>query len=1519
MDKPIPNSNLEEAVAMLSANPDVIFRLKPDGTIVDLHAPPESLILPSTSFQKANITDVLSPEQGAECLSLIKKALKSSGVQLFIHDITHEGKKFFFEGRIIKNKEEVIMIVRDITSQKKAEILNDVLYQIAVKSSGSALTTEEFCSYIEEQLNRIITVSGFYIARVDEPKSVTFIYSSDPAEKNSIPYVRKNGNGFTEYIIEHEKPLFFDGTQIDFFKDKEVYGARSKCWIGTPIVCAGKPIGVLACQSYSNKTLYKESDLDLLTVVGNQIGLWIERKKHEQEKFAFNHIFEKSLNEIFIFDMETFLFKYVNEVARKNLDYSTEELARLTPIDIKHEFELESFTKIINPLKEDTKAHLRFETFHTRKNGTHYPVEIHVQSSDFNGEKVFIAMALDITERKQAERTIKKSQVQFKSLADNAPSNILKLDKDLRIKYINRGGLGYTVDDMLNKSPFDFITLVNLEEVKLQLKNVFKTGKPTFYEAARVDRKGRVFHSITHVGPIIDDSGEVQSLILIINDTTEEKRAKQKLESSYKELKLIDKINQASLDNNPIDNLVELVMDGLSEVIDLVGSRFYLYDEVNEKLSLKDERANSKFLKLIEEKIGIKPSSVVPVLKEGSTFTELIASQKMIVAQTHKEIVKIISDHTENSLFKSFSKWTRKLVNINTFILIPLVSNKTIFGILSLTSDKILDEEQMEKIKRFTNGITSSLAKSLAERDSQQQRQFTEDLLNNLPSDIAVLTPDHKYQFVNKAAIKDEEMRKWIIGKNDSEYCKKQGYDSSLADKRSAVFNEVSQKREGVEWIADRIQKDGEHQYILRKLFPIIKDDVLKYVVGIGMDITERKIAENQLIDSEERYRSLFEQMNEGLIFLSSDGIIQMVNPKMTEITGYDAHEIIGTNGLFLDGESVDLSTFKERRKRQKEGITDKYTSEIITKSGEKIWATISVSPQFDLNGNYIGSMSIVNDITDERKAEIASSVVYNIATKISSEEVSLQKLCEYIRTEIGRFIDTSNFYICLDKDSDTIEFPYHIDKDMSKGASFSRKKDNGVSEYILNNGKNLLFNGEELVTFQKKNKLTVYGEHAKSWIGAPIFIKNKVIGVIACQSYEKSTVFDSTHLDLLSYVGRQIGMFIDQIKSELSKEKFTENLASKVKERTSELEISQNESKHQLDTLNEVGLVSITDTKGNITYANKLFRETSGYSEAELLGQNHRMLKSNDQPKEIFIKLWDTVSSGNVWKGEIKNKAKNGNFYWVDTTIVPFYDVNGAIEKYVSVRFDITKQKELLDQLETTLEKEKELGELKSRFVSTASHQFRTPMTIIQSNSELLDLITKNSDDVLKPKLANATARIKVEVKRMTNLMDEILILGKISAGKMVAKKAPTNILNICEDLCEKYDSIQTDNRSVDFKVFGKEKMANLDRELMDHAISNLLSNAFKYSTEENPKLELNYEKDQIIIKIKDKGIGIPKNEIELLFLPFHRAINVGEIPGTGLGLTIVKDYIELNNGSISIKSKSGEETLFTIQIPYN
>ena len=236
--------------------------------------------------------------------------------------------------------------------------------------------------------------------------------------------------------------------------------------------------------------------------------------------------------------------------------------------------------------------------------------------------------------------------------------------------------------------------------------------------------------------------------------------------------------------------------------------------------------------------------------------------------------------------------------------------------------------------------------------------------------------------------------------------------------------------------------------------------------------------------------------------------------------------------------------------------------------------------------------------------------------------------------------------------------------------------------------------------------------------------------------------------------------------------------------------------------------------------------------------------------------------------------------------------------------------------ELEASLKREKMLGQLKSSFVSTASHQFRTPLAVIQSNAELLEMFNASGKKIEPEKYKKVSGRITEAIAKMAGLMDDVLILGKISAGKIQYDPEDIALVEFCEKLAVEFIDVKTERSNLNFVIKGEPYNVALDPKLLTHSLSNLISNALKYSVgKKNPDLTIHFKPNELVVSIKDYGIGIPEDELPKLFQPFFRANNVGEINGTGLGLSIAKEYIEVNKGEIAVQSTLGEGSCFEIK----
>jgi PAS domain S-box-containing protein len=245
----------------------------------------------------------------------------------------------------------------------------------------------------------------------------------------------------------------------------------------------------------------------------------------------------------------------------------------------------------------------------------------------------------------------------------------------------------------------------------------------------------------------------------------------------------------------------------------------------------------------------------------------------------------------------------------------------------------------------------------------------------------------------------------------------------------------------------------------------------------------------------------------------------------------------------------------------------------------------------------------------------------------------------------------------------------------------------------------------------------------------------------------------------------------------------------------------------------------------------------------------------------------------------------------------------------------DITERKRAEAEMKNALAKEKQLSELKSSFVSMVSHEFRTPLGVIMSSAEILE----SYNDRLKPERRSEVLQdIFQSTRRMADLMEEVLLLGRVEAGKVQCKPVPLELASFCQRLTDELLAATQRRCPILFSEQGKLARALADEALVRLIVTNLLSNAAKYSPE-GTAVDFSVAQDgaDAVFVVRDRGIGIPEADTGELFLAFHRGGNVGDIPGTGLGMVIVKRCVDLHRGTISVESATGVGTTITVRLP--
>ena len=392
----------------------------------------------------------------------------------------------------------------------------------------------------------------------------------------------------------------------------------------------------------------------------------------------------------------------------------------------------------------------------------------------------------------------------------------------------------------------------------------------------------------------------------------------------------------------------------------------------------------------------------------------------------------------------------------------------------------------------------------------------------------------------------------------------------------------------------------------------------------------------------------------------------------------------------------------------------------------------------------------------------------------------------------------------------------------------------------------------------------------------------------------------------------------MDRVEKSISKDKgafsvFQKNslLSLEIEKKTAMLNASIKQVAKQNRAINGILLISEVDISGNIIYVNEKFCQASGYKKDEILGKNHRILSSSHHSPRFWNQFWATLKKGNIFRGEICNKNKTGELFWIDITVYPNFDTDGNLYGFTAVSLDITEKK-LSEIKNQHVEKLASIGEL----AAGVGHEINNPLTISIANLNKLkkDLLAGGQDpkDISRclEKIIAANERIKVIVHGLTVLSrSDKEVLEDVSLNKFVFQTVDF----VKEVYANEGVSIQIEiPETYDFFV-----LANSGK--FHQIIVNLLSNA-KDATEKTPdrliKVRLfEREPNEVVLAITDNGSGIPSDLISKIVEPFFTTKDVGK--GTGLGLGIVNSFVKQFNGKLEIESEIDVGSTFTVVLP--
>lgn len=630
-------------------------------------------------------------------------------------------------------------------------------------------------------------------------------------------------------------------------------------------------------------------------------------------------------------------------------------------------------------------------------------------------------------------------------------------------------------------------------------------------------------------------------------------------------------------------------------------------------------------------------------------------------------------------------------------------------------------------------------------------------------------------------------------------------------------------------------------------------------VLSIIRDITDRKKTENALMESEKKYRRLHESMIDGYVRIDLNGNILESNESYQRLTGYSEKEL-NTMSIW------DITPRKwhddERRLIEeqvlKRGYSDVYEKEYRRKNGSLCNVEIHAFVLKNDSGDKEGSWAIVRDITMRKKAE---------------EALLLQSAA------FESFI-----YPVVITDADAVI--QWVNPAFTGMTGYSKYEAVGKKTSILKSGKH----SKE---FYKDMWDTVLSGHV--WFGE--LINRRKDGTLYYENDTITPVFD--------YEGKIVNFIA--IKTDITERR---KMESDLKESDERWQFALEGSG---DGVWDLNLIAKT------VFISSQFKQILGYEDNELTLSYENLLRlSHPERMTENIEGLKKLLEGNidVFASEQRLLCKDGSYKWVMVRgKVVKRNEDGALSRVIGTLTDISRRKEFEEQLRSNLEKEKELNELKSRFISTASHEFRTPLASILLISDALSTYWNDFDSKqINSKLNN----IKERVLHLTEIVNDVLHLSKIQSGRVEYDPEEIELTEICRKSIESFSTDEAEKREIVFECGYDSLPVFIDRRLINQILSNLISNALKYSPKDPViKVKLFTTGDEVNISVSDNGIGIPENDKKYIFSAFYRASNAKLIQGNGLGLNIIKESLLSQGGDISFTSKINSGSTFTVHLP--
>ncbi len=804
---------------------------------------------------------------------------------------------------------------------------------------------------------------------------------------------------------------------------------------------------------------------------------------------------------------------------------------------------------------------------------------------------------------------------------------------------------------------------------------------------------------------------------------------------------------------------------------------------------------------------------------------------------------------------------------------------------------------QLTKGSYFGKDVIIAIARDITERksteDALKENEKRYRMLFESANDAIFIMSEDRFIECNNMTLKmfGCDKKEDIIGHNPWNYSPNQQPDGT--DSRKKALNVIQAALEGIPqrfyWKHNRKDKtlfDAEVSLNRIELEGKI------YLQALVRDITERLQSEKALHESEERYRSLFDKMMDGVYRSTHEGKFVDVNEAMVKMFGFsNKEEMLNVDikkelyfapserhSLFLDTGQEKIKVFRMRRK-----------------DGSEIWVEDHGHYVHDAQGNVIYHEGTLRNITERLRTEVLQNAIYQISQS-SDKVLTLDELFKSVHQIISTVMPAKNFYISLyDEVRDLLTFPYFVDEIDITAPPVNPGK--GLTAYVLRTGKPLLCDEATDMKLRQQGEVELIGAPSSIWLGVPLIVSNKTIGVMVVQHYSDPHAYNEQDLHMLEYVSSQV--------------------AKAIEHKRSEEKLRQSEEQFRLISENIADLIAVLDLNGKRVYSSPSYKNILGAPESLRGTDSFQEIhpEDRDRIKQIFQ---ETIKTGVGQRADYRFLLNDGRIRHIESQGSIIKDKDGKISQVVVVSRDVTEKK-ILEQQFLRSQRMESIGTL----AGGIAHDLNNVLAPIVM---AIDILKKKTTDKASQKMLDT---LESSAQRGADIVKQVLAFARGIEGERILLQPKHLIGEVAKIIKETFP------RSIDIRTEVPKNLWTIsaDPTQIHQVLLNICVNARDAMPDggtltisaENIFIDENYSKmhseaksgPTVMITISDTGVGIPPKILNMIFEPFFTTKEIGK--GTGLGLSTVHAIMKSHGGFIDVYSEVGLGTTFKIYFPAN